>query len=167
MNYGGRMMVDNISIIYNKAKFILDNTIEYRDCNIKYILEEPKTHDVYLFASDDMETAVEFTLKDGKIEYYNVPEWDYNFDCYLLEFFEEGYAIALMTDDLHQALWNRLYEIYPTDVECKEGAKYYADYCKGQLITKESLEMITGEKTHDIMPLFYGEKNKKKGDVER
>lgn len=157
-------MNNNIGKVYKEAKFILDNTPEYRDCNINYILENDK-HDVYLLASDGMETAVEFTLKNGKLDYYNVPEWDYNFDYYLLNYFEEGYNIALMTDELHQALWNKLYEIYPNDVEFKECALYYSNYCKKQYITSETLEKITGEKTHDIMPLF--DKEKKKEDMER
>ena len=70
-----------------------------------------------------------------------------------------------MTDELHQALWNRLYEIYPNDVEFKEGALYYRNYCTRNYITSETLEMKTGEKTHDIMPLF--DKEKKKGEIER
>lgn len=160
-------MNNNIGKIYKEAKFILDNKPEYRDCNIQYILEESKTHNVYLLATDNMEMTVEFTYKNGKLEYYDVPEWDYNFDYYLLNYFEEGYAIALMTDELHQALWNRLAEIYPTDVECKEGAKYYADYCRCQYITNETLEMATGIKTRDIRPIFKDELNKKKGEVER
>ena len=88
-------MNDNIGKVYKEAKFILDNTPEYRDCNINYILENDK-HDVYLLASDGMETDVEFTSKNGKLDYYNVPEWDYNFDYYLLNYFEEGYNIAIM-----------------------------------------------------------------------
>lgn len=158
-------MNNNIGKVYNEAKFVIDNNSEYKDCNIQYILENDK-HDVYLLASVGMDTAIEFALRNGKLEYYDVPEWDYNFDYYLLNYFEEGYAIALMTDELHQALWNRLVEIYPNDVEYKEGAKYYAYYCKCHYITSETLEMATCNKTRDIMPLF-NELNKTKGEIER
>ena len=154
-------MNDNIGKVYKEAKFILDNTPEYRDCNINYILENDK-HDVYLLASDCMETAVEFTLKNGKLEYYNVPEWDYNFDYYLYNRFEEGYKIACMTDEIHYNLWNSIHELYPTDIDNKDGVKYYVNYCKSHSINKYGLDKNTGLNTPDIMPMF-----KKKEEIER
>ena len=76
-----------IEEIYNKARFILDNNIIYKDCEVKYILEHPKTKELYLLASDDNDIALEFRLNGDKFNYYNVPEWDYNFDYYLYNYF--------------------------------------------------------------------------------
>ena len=40
-------MIDNIGKVYKEAKFILDNTPEYRDCNIEYIFSAPHARGIY------------------------------------------------------------------------------------------------------------------------
>ena len=153
-----------IEEIYNKAKFILDNNIIYKDCEVKYILEHPKTKELYLLASDDNDIALEFRLNGDKFNYYNVPEWDYNFDYYLYNYFEDGFDIAYMTYDTHYGLWNSIKELYPEDIDYKEGVKYYINYCKGHLINKKTIDENTKLDTPDIMPMF---KEKKKDEQER
>ena len=111
-------MKNNIQKIYDQANFFLDNDVNYQNCKIDYILENPKNGDVLLLASDGYEVAIEFQLKDGKLDYYKVPEWDYNFDYYLYNRFEEGYKIACMTDEVHYNLWNSIHDLYPTDIFC-------------------------------------------------
>ena len=133
-------MKNKIQTIYDQANFILDNDITYQNCKINYILENPKTDEVLLMASDGNEVAIEFKLKNGKLDYYNVPEWDYNFDYYLYNRFEEGYKIACMTDEVHYNLWNSIHELYPTDIDNKAGVKYYVDYCKSHSINKYGLD---------------------------
>lgn len=155
-------MKNKIQTIYDQANFILDNDINYQNCKIDYILENPKTDVVLLMASDGNEVALEFELKDGKLNYYSVPEWDYNFDYYLYNRFEEGYKIACMTDEVHYNLWNSIHDLYPTDIDNKNGVKYYVDYCKRHSINKYGLDKNTGLDTPDIMPMF-----KKKIEIER
>ena len=82
-------MKNNIQKIYDQANFFLYNDVNYQNCKIDYILENPKNGDVLLLASDGYEVAIEFQLKDGKLDYYKVQEWDYNFDYYLYNRFEE------------------------------------------------------------------------------
>ena len=155
-------MKNKIQTIYDQANFILDNDINYQNCKIDYILENPKTDVVLLMASDGNEVALEFELKDGKLNYYSVPEWDYNFDYYLYNRFEEGYKIACMTDEVHYNLWNSIHDLYPTDIDNKNGVKYYVDYCESHSINKYGLDKNTGLDTPDIMPMF-----KKKIEIER
>ena len=155
-------MKNKIQTIYDQANFILDNDINYQNCKIDYILENPKTDVVLLMASDGNEVALEFELKDGKLNYYSVPEWDYNFDYYLYNRFEEGYKIACMTDEVHYNLWNSIHDLYPTDIDNKNEVKYYVDYCKSHSINKYGLDKNTGLDTPDIMPMF-----KKKIEIER
>lgn len=155
-------MKNKIQTIHDQANFILDNDINYQNCKIDYILENPKTDVVLLMASDGNEVALEFELKDGKLNYYSVPEWDYNFDYYLYNRFEEGYKIACMTDEVHYNLWNSIHDLYPTDIDNKNGVKYYVDYCKSHSINKYGLDKNTGLDTPDIMPMF-----KKKIEIER
>jgi hypothetical protein len=154
----------DIQKIYDLATTVLDNNIDYRNCKVDYILEDPSNHNMYLLASDDNELAIEFSLKNGKLDYNYVPEWDYNFDYYLYNYFEEGYKIAYMTDNLHQGLWNSIHELYPKDIEFIDGVKYYVDYCKSHSINKYGLDKTTGLDTPDIMPMF---KEKNKDDIER
>ncbi len=155
-------MKNNIQKIYDQANFFLYNDVNYQNCKIDYILENPKNGDVLLLASDGYEVAIEFQLKDGKLDYYKVPEWDYNFDYYLYNRFEEGYKIACMTDEIHYNLWNSIHELYPTDIDNKDGVKYYVNYCKSHSINKYGLDKNTGLNTPDIMPMF-----KKKEEIER
>ena len=153
-----------IEEIYNKAKFILDNNIIYKDCEVKYILEHPKTKELYLLASDDNDIALEFRLNGDKFNYYNVPEWDYNFDFYLYNYFEDGFDIAYMTYDTHYGLWNSIKDLYPEDIEFKDGVNYYVKYCKGHLINKKTIDENTKLDTPDIMTMF---REKKKDEQER
>ena len=80
-----------ISDFYEKSTYMLDNNIEWQNCEVKYLLENEQTGELYLLASDNNETAIEFRLRDGNFDYYNVPEWDYNFDYYLYNYFENGF----------------------------------------------------------------------------
>ena len=114
-----------ISDFYEKSTYMLDNNIEWQNCEVKYLLENEQTGELYLLASDNNETAIEFRLRNGKFDYYNVPEWDYNFDYYLYNYFENGFDIVDMSYDTHYSLWNSIKELYPEDIDYKEGVKYY------------------------------------------
>ena len=67
-----------------------------------------------------------------------------------------------MTDEVHYNLWNSIHDLYPTDIDNKNGVKYYVDYCKSHSINKYGLDKNTGLDTPDIMPMF-----KKKIEIER
>ena len=153
-----------ISDFYEKSTYMLDNNIEWQNCEVKYLLENEQTGELYLLASDNNETAIEFRLRDGNFDYYNVPEWDYNFDYYLYNYFENGFDIVDMSYDTHYSLWNSIKELYPEDIDYKEGVKYYINYCKGHLINKKTIDENTKLDTPDIMPMF---KEKKKDEQER
>ena len=154
-------MKNNIQKIYDQANFFLDNDVNYQNCKIDYILENPKNGDVLLLASDGYEVAIEFQLKDGKLDYYKVPEWDYNFDYYLYNRFEEGYKIACMTDEIHYNLWNSIHELYPDDIEFKNGVKNYIKYCKNNHINKDYIDKKTNLDTPDIMHLFQNKERER------
>ncbi|UKI57350.1 MAG: hypothetical protein L6V81_08410 [Clostridium sp.] len=41
-----------------------------------------------------------------------------------------------MTDDVHYSIWNSINELYPNDIEYKNGVQEYLQYCKEKNITK-------------------------------
>jgi len=138
-------------------QFLMED-MEHQNKHIDYILVDPETRATYVLASDGNEEAIEFTpyTKDYKGGYQNVPEWDYNFDYYIYNYLEEGKQIAYMTDDFHYSIWNSIHELYPTDIDYKDGVQNYLQYCADNGITKEYLDDKTGFDTPDIMEHFEG-----------
>ena len=138
-------------------KFLMED-MEHQNKHIDYILVDPETRATYVLASDGNEEAIEFTpyTKDYKGGYQNVPEWDFNFDYYIYNYLEEGKQIAYMTDDVHYSIWNSIHELYPTDIDYKDGVQNYLQYCADNGITKEYLDKQTELDTPDIMKYFDG-----------
>lgn len=136
----------------------LNETEEHQNKHIDYILVNPENRETYILASDGNEETIEFTpyTKDYKGGYQNVPEWDYNFDYYIYNYLEEGKRIAYMTDDVHYSIWNSINELYPMDIDYKDGVQNYLQYCVDNGITKEYLDKQTGFDTPDIMKYFEG-----------
>ena len=124
--------------------------------HIDYILFNSKTNNTYVLASDNYDDAIEFTpyTKTESGGYTQVPEWDYNFDYYIYNYLEEVLKIGYMTDDVHYSIWNSINELYPNDIEYKNGVQEYLQYCKGKNITKEYLDKKTGLNTPNIMKYY-------------
>ena len=159
-------MNDFISNIFNDYDSILKDSIENSNKHIDVILLN-KNNEPYIIASDGNESAIEFNTSqyNSNYEYNIIPEWDFNFDYYFYNLLEEDYKIGYISDDLHYGIWNSLNELYPTDIECKEGVKKYIEYCKNNNIDKKYIDAKTGNDTPDIMPKFtikilYVEPNK-------
>ena len=142
--------------IKNDIELFLKENIEHQNKHIDYILFNPKTNDTYVLASDNYDDAIEFTpyTKTERGGYTQVPEWDYNFDYYIYNFLEEGLKIGYMTDDVHYSIWNSINELYPNDIEYKNGVQEYLQYCKEKNITKEYLDKKTGLNTPNIMKYY-------------
>lgn len=151
-------MNENIEKVKEDIEKFLMEDMEHQNKHIDYILVDPETRETYVLASDGNEEAIEFTpfTKDYKNGYQNVPEWDYNFDYYIYNYLEEGKKIAYMTDDVHYSIWNSIHELYPTDIDYKDGVQSYLQYCADNGITKEYLDKKTGFDTPDIMQHFEG-----------
>lgn len=151
-------MNENIEKVKEDIEKFLMEDMEHQNKHIDYILVDPETRETYVLASDGNEEAIEFTpfTKDYKNGYQNVPEWDYNFDYYIYNYLEEGKKIAYMTDDVHYSIWNSIHELYPTDIDYKDGVQNYLQYCADNGITKEYLDKKTGFNTPDIMQHFEG-----------
>ena len=151
-------MNEDIKKIKENIEKFLSEDEEHQNKHIDYILVDPETKDTYVLASDGNEEAIEFTpfTKDYKGGYQNVPEWDYNFDYYIYNYLEEGKQIAFMTDDVHYSIWNSIHELYPTDIDYKDGVQNYLQYCADNGITKEYLDEKTNLDTPNIMKYFDG-----------
>ena len=145
--------------VKNDIELFLKDNIEHQNKHIDYILFNSKTNDTYVLASDGYDEAIEFTpySKNESGGYIQVPEWDYNFDYYIYNYLEEGLKIGYMTDNVHYSIWNSINELYPTDIEYKNGVQEYLQYCKDNNITKEYLDIKTGLDTPDVMK-YYKEK---------
>lgn len=137
--------------------FLMEN-MEHQNKHIDYILVDQETNETYVLASDGADEAIEFNplSKNYKEGFQYVPEWDYNFDYYIYNYLEEGKQIAYMTDDVHYSIWNSIHELYPEDIDYKEGVQNYLQYCADNGITKEYLDKKTSLNTPDIMQYFEG-----------
>lgn len=151
-------MNERIEKVKNEIESFLKDSIDHQDKHIDYILVDPNTNETYVLASDGNDEAIEFNPLSKNYEggYTNVPEWDYNFDYYIYNYLEEGKQIAFMSDDVHYSIWNSIHELYPDDIEYKDGVQSYLQYCADNGITKEYLDKKTGFDTPDIMQYFEG-----------
>lgn len=150
----------NKEIIEREQKRIetyLSSSEEHKDKKIKYILldseERPRT-----LASDGVDNHIEFAPHTQEYEggHTTVPEWDYNFDNYVFNLLEEDYKIGYMSADTHYNLWNSISELYPNDIEFKDGVQNYLQFCADNGITKEYIDKNTELDTPDIMKYFEG-----------
>lgn len=151
-------MDEKIKEIKENIETFLMESIEHQDKHIDYILVDKEKEETYVLASDGLDSAIEFTpmTKDYEGGFSYVPEWDYNFDYYIYNLLEEGKETAYMSDDVHYSIWNSIHELYPEDIDYKDGVQNYLQYCADNKITKEYLDEKTGFDTPDIMEHFEG-----------
>lgn len=151
-------MNEKIEKIKNDIETFLRDSMEHQNKSIDYILYDPDKNETYVLASDGNDEAIEFTPYSKNYDggYVTVPEWDYNFDYYIYNYLEEGKKIAYMSDDVHYSIWNSIHELYPEDIDYKDGVQVYLQYCADNGITKEYLDEKTGFNTPDIMQHFEG-----------
>ena len=134
-------------------KFLNDN-MEHQDKKIDYILYKPDKMETNILASNSNDEAIEFRSNTNDFNY--VPEWDYNFDYYIYNLLEENWKIEYMTPEVHYSIWNSINELYPNDIDYKDGVQNYLQYCADNKITKKYLDEETGLNTPDIMQHFEG-----------
>lgn len=151
-------MNEKIKKIKEEIETFLMESIDHQNKHIDYILVNPENNEIYVLASDGVDEAIEFTPFSKNYEggYTNVPEWDYNFDYYIYNYLEEGKQIAFMTDEVHYSIWNSIHELYPEDIDYKDGVQWYLQYCADNGITKGYLDEKTGFDTPDVMKYFEG-----------
>ena len=151
-------MNEKIEKIKNDIETFLKDSMEHQNKHIDYILYDPDNDNVFVLASDDQGEAIEFTpyTKEYDGGYLEVPEWDYNFDYYIYNYLEEGKRIGYMTDEVHYSIWNSIHELYPEDIDYKDGVQAYLQYCADNKITKKYLDKKTGFDTPDVMQYFEG-----------
>lgn len=134
-------------------KFLNDN-MEHQDKKIDYILYKPDKMETNILASNSNDEAIEFRSNTNDFNY--VPEWDYNFDYYIYNLLEENWKIEYMTPEVHYSIWNSINELYPNDIDYKDGVQNYLQYCADNKITKKYLDEETGLNTPDVMQHFEG-----------
>lgn len=134
-------------------KFLNDN-MEHQDKKIDYILYKPDKMETNILASNSNDEAIEFRSNTNDFNY--VPEWDYNFDYYIYNLLEENWKIGYMTPEVHYSIWNSINELYPNDIDYKDGVQNYLQYCADNKITKKYLDEETGLNTPDVMQHFEG-----------
>lgn len=147
-------MLDFVEKEKSRIEQYLKDSIEHQDKKIDYILYKLDTKETNILASDSFgSNAIEFTpLSKDYVNGYNlVPEWDYNFDYYIYNLMEEEWKIGYMTPEVHYSIWNSINELYPNDIDFKDGVQNYLRYCKDNNITKEYLDKETNLDTPDVM----------------
>ena len=144
------------------TKKSIENSIsedeELYGTKIDFILINPNNNDTISIISDGQEKIVEFTpyTKEMKTGYSHVAEWAYNFDEYLFQELEKGYKVGYMSAENHYGVWNSIEELYPEDINYKDGVQLYLQYCADNGITKEYLDEKTNLDTPNIMSFFKG-----------
>ena len=155
-------LISNKDIVIGETKekineFINDNE-EHQNKHIDCILINLDTKETITFASDGLEEMIMFApyTKDNETGYLDIPEWDFNFDGYIFDELEKGYQVGFMSEETHYGIWNSLKELYPEDIEHKNGVQNYLQFCADNGITKEYLDRKTNLDTPNIMNLFEG-----------
>lgn len=151
-------MQEDIIKLKEDIESFLKDSIEHQDKQIEYIIRNPKNGDTYVLASDGYDEAIEFTPqgKNYKEGFSYVPEWDYNFDYYIYNYLEEGYKIEYMSPNTHYGIRNSIHELYPDDIEFKDGVQSYLQYCVDNKITKQFIDKETGLDSPEVLQLFNG-----------
>lgn len=147
-------MLDFIEKEKLRIEEYLKDSIEHQDKKVDYILYKTNSKETNTLVSDSSGSeAIEFTpySKDNDNGYNYVPEWDYNFDYYIYNLLEEDWKIGYMTPEVHYNIWNSIHELYPKDIDFKDGVQNYLRYCKDNNITKEYLDKETNLDTPDVM----------------
>ncbi len=149
---------DVINFIKNNIENSIKEGEELFGTKIDYILINPDTNDTTSIISNGVDKIVEFTpfTKEMKTGYAKVPEWDYSFDNYLFKDLESVYQIGYITAETHYNIWTSIEELYPEDINNKDGVQWYLQFCANNGITKEYLDEKTNLDTPNIMKYFDG-----------
>jgi hypothetical protein len=120
---------------------------------IDFILYNPETKETQVLASDGLEDIILFApfTKEQENGYMKVPEWDFNFDEYFFKELQNGYEIGFINDDSNYGLWNTINDLYPEDIDNKDGVQKYLQYCKDNNITRDYLDNVMKMSVPDIM----------------
>ncbi len=154
-------MYESAKKVKNDIETFLKEDEEHQNDNVYCVLINLDTDETITIAGDGYENTIIFTpytTKENGYEkgYSNVPEWDFSFDSYVFEELEKGYFVGYMSDDMNYGIWNSLKELYPYDIDHKDGVQSYLQYCADNGITKTYLDEKTGFDTPDAMQYFEG-----------
>ena len=129
-----------------------------KDMKINYILSRKggENSPSYLCLASSRSDSDEIRCitidNEKKINYQNVPEWDFNIDDYLLSDLEDGYQITYMTLENHYNIWCAIEE-WKDDIQHQDGLYSYLNHCKNNGITPEVISLL-GLENVDIMNLY-------------
>lgn len=146
-------MDDIVSQVKNNIESYLMEDMENQNKVIDFILYNPETKETQVLASDGLEDIILFApfTKEQENGYMKVPEWDFNFDEYFFKELQNGYEIGFINDDSNYGLWNTINDLYPEDIDNKDGVQKYLQYCKDNNITRDYLDNVMKMSVPDIM----------------
>jgi hypothetical protein len=146
-------MDDIVSQVKNDIESYLMEDMENQNKVIDFILYNPETKETQVLASDGLEDIILFApfTKEQENGYMKVPEWDFNFDEYFFKELQNGYEIGFINDDSNYGLWNTINDLYPEDIDNKDGVQKYLQYCKDNNITRDYLDNVMKMSVPDIM----------------
>lgn len=149
-------MDEIVSKVKNDIESYLMEDMKHQDKEIDFILYNPNTKETQVLASNKDEEIILFApfTKEQENGYMNVPEWDFNFDEYLFKELQNDYEIGYMNLDVHYGLWQTIEDLYPEDLEHKDGVKKYLQYCKDNNITRDFIDDEFKMPVPDIMKYY-------------
>lgn len=150
-------MREIINKVKNEVELFLKNNEEHNNKIIDCILINQETKETITIASDNEELILfaPYT-KEQENGYMNISDWDFNFDGYIFEDLEKDYQIGFMSDNMHYGIWQALDELYPEDIDNKNGVQKYLQFCADNGITKKYLDEKLKLDTVDVMKYFEG-----------
>ena len=99
VSYNAYLLLDEKSVLFDTVDWsgcrqLMEN-MEHQNKHIDYFLVDQETNETYVLASDGADEAIEFNplSKNYKEGFQYVPEWDYNFDYYIYNYFILNYSL--------------------------------------------------------------------------
>lgn len=146
------------SEILDKVNEILRE--EYKNFSLAYVLKvKDECQNCYAVAMDGSK-IIGFNPFENEID--NLADWDFNIDSELFEELEWNREIIYMSMECHYSIWNEVSNLYPEDIEHKEGMQEYLKYCKKNKIDINKIKEVIKENDIDIKDImkFMEHKNK-------
>lgn len=127
------------------------------EVNISYILKDTTGHlklVAYERGNEENIIGASGRLENGFIT-FQIPDWDFNLDDYLLKDLEEGYEIAFMPIMEHYNVWCAINDLQH-DLQNIKGLQKYLKYCQQNDITPSVISSIESHQIN-IMKLYREE----------
>ena len=122
--------------------------------------KQPETSNIIMYDTNT-EKFLMITpyIKENKLKVLPIEEWEFDYDNWLFQWLENEHQLFVPKDYvIHYNIWNYIEEMYPEEIEFKEGMKKYLQYCKENGINKKKIEKELNTDVPNIMKYYKDKK---------